>query len=464
MRILHLVHQYLPEHIGGTELYTHWLTRALSQRGHCVTIFYRRSVEGVGLNARDEDGVRIWAAWSGLVTSNRRFLATFGEPYVLQAFRQVIAETQPDLVHLQHLMGLPVALVHHLQRLKLPFIITLHDYWWVCANAQLLTNYSQQVCAGPRAYLNCARCALVRAGQPHLWPAIPLITGPLAWRNYLLRQVMHAARRLIAPTQFVRNWYAGRGVPLEKFVVIPHGLEYPSFGSLPEQTPETPPIPPALSSPRQRGEERETRLLSAMERELGGEVIPDLSALELGSQGERNPNDPIRFAYIGGLSWQKGVHILVRAFSQMVPGGELWIAGDESADLAYASRLRTQATPNVRFLGRLSRAEVWQILAQIDVVVIPSLWYETFSIIVSEAFAAGVPVIASRLGPLADRVHDGVDGLLVPPGDWRALRSALLRFLQDPTLLPRLRAGIRPVPTLQEHIQEIEAVYRGTLA
>ncbi|MEJ2560209.1 MAG: hypothetical protein P8186_29145, partial [Anaerolineae bacterium] len=71
MRILHLVHQYLPEHIGGTDLYTHWLTRALSQRGHRVTIFYRRSVEGVGLNAREEDGVRIWAAWSGLVTSNR---------------------------------------------------------------------------------------------------------------------------------------------------------------------------------------------------------------------------------------------------------------------------------------------------------------------------------------------------------------------------------------------------------
>jgi glycosyltransferase involved in cell wall biosynthesis len=413
MKVLHVVHQYLPEQIGGTELYTQWLTHGLRQRGHQVSIFYRRDAEGKGLESwEDEQGVQIWAAWCGRLTPNRRFLATFGERDMLHAFRQVVEQTQPDLVHVQHLMALPAAVVHYIQKKGLPFIITLHDYWWVCANAQLLTNYSQQVCEGPRAYLNCARCALARSGHPRLWPALPAMAILLAWRNRLLRQIVGAASRLIAPAKFVGDWYARHGVPTERLSVIPHGLD------LPAQVP----------------------------------------------QRKQRSDGSLRFAYIGGLSWQKGVHVLLEAFSGIKQGGDLWVAGDESADPDYISRLRHQTLPGVRFLGKLTREEVWETLAQVDVVVVPSMWYETFSFIVSEAFAAGVPVVASRLGPLADRVRDGVDGLLVPPGDSRALQNALRQFMENPALLPQLRAGIRPVRTMDDYVAEIESVYRAVLA
>jgi glycosyltransferase involved in cell wall biosynthesis len=407
MRILHLVHQYMPEYVGGTELYTHWLTYALSRRGHQVTIFYRRSAEGVGQEHRVEGGVHIWAAWAGLQPPTRRFLATFGDPPIAQAFEHVVAEARPDLVHIQHLMGLPLALVHSIQRQGIPFVITLWDFWWICANAQLLTNYSQQICDGPRAYLNCARCALARANRSPLWPALPGLVGLLAWRNYLLRRVMQTARRLIAPTEFVQDWYAAHGAPSENLVVIQPGLE--------------PAMPVTWSM--------------------------------------REPGRPVRFAYIGGLSWQKGIHVLVEAFNGVHGAGELWIAGDESFDPAYVARLRAQATPGVRFLGKLTREEVWKTLAQVDVVVVPALWYETFSFIVSEAFAAGVPVVASRLGPLADRVHDGIDGLLMPPGDMAAWRATLQRLVDEPSLPARLRANVRPPATLDEHVAEIESLY-----
>jgi glycosyltransferase involved in cell wall biosynthesis len=117
----------------------------------------------------------------------------------------------------------------------------------------------------------------------------------------------------------------------------------------------------------------------------------------------------------------------------------------------------------VRFLGKLPRQAVWETLNQIDVVVVPSVWYETFSFIVSEAFAAGVPVVASRLGPLAERVRDGVDGLLVSPDDVPAMKKVLQRFLQEPELLPQLQQGILPVRTLDDHVAEIESVYQNVL-
>ena len=82
----------------------------------------------------------------------------------------------------------------------------------------------------------------------------------------------------------------------------------------------------------------------------------------------------------------------------------------------------------------------------------------------SEAFAAGLPVLASRLGALTERVRDGVDGLLVPSGDVAAWREALQRLVDEPDLLVRLKANVRPPLTLDQHVDQIETVYDRVLA
>jgi glycosyltransferase involved in cell wall biosynthesis len=143
---------------------------------------------------------------------------------------------------------------------------------------------------------------------------------------------------------------------------------------------------------------------------------------------------------------------------------ELWIIGDETSDPAYVSNLRELATSRVSFLGKQPRHAVWKLLSQVDVVVVPSLWYEAYAFVVSEAFAAGAPVVASRLGTLVDRVEHEVDGLLVPPGDVVALSEALGRLVREPDLLLRLRGGLRPVRTFDAHITDLEATYASVLS
>lgn len=415
MHVLHLVHQYLPEHVGGTELYTKWVTDCLSQTGVQTSIFYRRQGQPSGLDYRQDGQTHVWAATSPTITPAQRFWATFSDRPLSRLFNQLLDETQPDLIHLNHLMGHPFAVVRALQRRNIPHLITLHDFWWVCANAQLLTNYSQELCDGPQRYLNCARCALARSQRERLWPIMtPVLATLLAYRHRRLHQILRQAEQLIAPTEFVRRWYIAHEVPATNIVTIPHGL----------------PLPDGLPAIR---------------------------------SAARPENRPLRFAYIGGLSWQKGVHGLVEAFQPLSDQAELWIAGDETADPPYTARLRAMASPAVRFLGRLSREQVWQTLGQVDVVVVPALWYETFSFIISEAFAAGVPVIASKLGPLADRVTHEVDGLLVPHGDVLALKAAMHRLLNEPELLPHLRAGVSFPNSIQAYVETLQQVYRRCL-
>ncbi|KPL87259.1 hypothetical protein SE16_12215 [Ardenticatena maritima] len=113
----------------------------------------------------------------------------------------------------------------------------------------------------------------------------------------------------------------------------------------------------------------------------------------------------------------------------------------------------------MRFLGTLNREHVWQTLSEVDVVLVPSLWYETYCFVAHEAFAAGRPVIASNLGVLAERVDHEVNGLLVEPGNIEAWREAMQRVVDDPTLLVRLREGIPSLKTIDEHAEEIIQVY-----
>lgn len=410
MRLLHVVHQYLPAHTGGTELYTHWLARDLQVRGHTVSVFHRRNAAGTGVDRRDEDGVCVYAASAGRTSDTERFLATFGDSALTQAFEHVLDETRPDVVHVQHLLGLPAAMLELVWRRALPLVITLHDYWWICANAQLLTNYSRECCDGPQMYLNCTRCVLARADTPYLAAAAPLVTAGLAWRGRLLRRILDRADALVASTNFVRDWYVGHGADPEKTRVLVPGIDPPS---LPIRT--------------------------------------------------RHADGTIRFLYVGGLAMQKGVHVAVQAFRHVEGDAELWIAGDTAFDPEYTAELRAGATPRVRFLGRLSRDEVWQTLATVDVVLVPSLWYETFCFVIHEAFAAGVPVFASALGALRERVNDGVDGRLLPAGDVDAWGAAMQHVVDAPDHLERLHAGIATPPSTSDYARAVEAIYTDTL-
>lgn len=422
-RVLHLLHQYGPEYVGGTEMYTQTLAAAL-QPHHPNAIFYRISRAGTGISQRIEsDGLRVWSAWNGLVTPSSRFWATWRDPAIYAAFAQVLDEFQPDIVHVQHLMGLPVSLLTLLRQRQIPYLITLHDYWWLCANAQLRTNYDETVCSGPDWWLNCGRCALARAGKgDSRWLGAGL-APMLAYREKLLRPHLRHARALISPTRFVRDIYAQMGIPPEHITVIPHGLELPE-------------------------------IVNSEQGTVKGELPPPLSFPDLSQRAS------LRLCYIGGIAPAKGVHVLIEAVNGLSESVELLIGGDMAALPEYAAALRQQAThPGIHFLGQLNREQVWQVLQQSDLLVVPTLWYETASLIVQEAFAVGTPVIASRLGVLPERVREGVDGFLFTAGDAAALRTLLHHLSHHPESIQGLRQGIQPVFTIAEHIAQVEEVY-----
>jgi glycogen(starch) synthase len=154
------------------------------------------------------------------------------------------------------------------------------------------------------------------------------------------------------------------------------------------------------------------------------------------------PTGGAGIVFVGRLHAQKGVDTLVRA-AALLPGVPVTLAGDgpERAAVELLAR-QLGVTDRVRVTGFRPHREVPALLAGADVVVLPSR-YEELGTALVEAMAAGRPVVASAVGGIPELVRDGVDGLLVPPGDPAALAGAIEKLLADPDLAATLGASGR---------------------
>jgi len=119
-------------------------------------------------------------------------------------------------------------------------------------------------------------------------------------------------------------------------------------------------------------------------------------------------------------------------------------------------------------MGRYDQKDLPSILGQMDVLVIPSTWHETFSLVAREGLLSGTPVIASEIGALPEVINSGQNGLLVPPGDVDALHGALHNLSADPALLAHLREGAilsaKEIKSMEDHVREVDLIYQALVS
>lgn len=417
MHILYTVHKYPPESLGGTEIYTRTLAQALVRMGHTVTVFYPTATVNTATQICGDDGVQLWQVPLPVQRSTedpaRQFWHTFRDQTIEAAFVSCLAEVQPDLVHFQHVQGVSARLIALAE--GLPKVATLHDYWYFCANSQLIRP-DRKPCDGPSwGNWNCVDCATARADLQLLRTARPLVAVPFAWRNRYLRQMAEQIDLFIAPSEFLRQQYIGQGWSAGQIVTLENGMD-------------------------------RRRLLAHQDT---GEVS----------------RQHVQIGFIGSLAWQKGVHHLVEAFERLPAGLQeralLTVYGSDQAFPDYGAELRALAQhPHIRFAGAVAYDQIGTVLHELDLLVVPSLWYENSPLVIQEAYVVGVPVVASDLGALPEKVQDGITGRLFPPGDSAALASLLAELIHKPSQLSKLAAAITPPPTVEEHAAAVVMLYQ----
>jgi glycosyltransferase involved in cell wall biosynthesis len=177
----------------------------------------------------------------------------------------------------------------------------------------------------------------------------------------------------------------------------------------------------------------------------------------------KTPADHLRFAFAGMIGWHKGTHIAVQAL-ELLPranGATLTIYGKNEPFTDYFEQLRPQIerNPQITYGGHFSHNEISEVLSDVDVLLMPSMWYENTPMIMYEAFASRTPVIATHEGGMAELIELFDGGWTFPRGDVDALASLLQALIDSPERIVAAREKIKPVRTIDEHVSDLLKIY-----
>lgn len=443
MKILLTAHQFFPDHSAGVETVTLGIARELKARGHEPHVLAARRSEPGGIRPGEVEDYeyeevpvhRIGRPEEGF---SRPYHLNYRNATMAYKAREYVKELQPDIVHAMHLQGLSADVLPVFEEFGAPVVYTATDFWAICPVVDL-RRHDGVMCRGPELH-HCIRCvasrdpgsrmnaavnrmpdaALKTAGGLSRTPLSRLFhplgqVGDLRERPGYIREKMELVDRVIAYTRLTRDLLVANGVGEGRIQVSTYGIDTSDI---------------------------------------------------VGVSGDRHLPPPLRVGFIGTLVPHKGCDTLIRAFRRL-SGSEATLAihGGPGRYENYTKELRALAGSDGRisFCGTFARPEVGHVLSEIDVLVVPSRWYENAPGVIYEAFAAGVSVIATDLGGMSEVVEHGKNGLLFRLDDPEDLSRQLRRVIEEPGLLEKLRDGIGPVKTVEENVDELEELYNTLL-
>lgn len=331
---------------------------------------------------------------------------------LIESFVEFLRLVDPDVVHFHHFLTLGVDLLT-LTRRTLPdarIVFTFHEFMAICAaDGQMVRKTDRSLC-NRASGVRCHQCF------PDQNPETFFM------REMWMKQHLKAVDIFTTPSRFMREHFITWGIDRDRIVHIANGQRNYNRGL------------PSLEKPRRRN----------------------------------------RFGFFGQMVDNKGVWLLLQAIEYLRSDGFTDFTVEINGDnLRYASEERrteietflaaeAERPPeerNVVFNGSYHVDQLAQRMARVDWCVVPSVWWEIFGLVITEAWMFGRPVIASNVGGMKERITHESDGLLFEMGDPRALASVIRRASEDASLWDKLAAGIRLPPGRDEMVDAFCDLY-----
>ena len=390
-----MVHQFYPKFCSGTERFVLNLASSLQRDRHFAEVVTYDLFNTDRFQSRNQLSTREYIYKNIPVLAMRHKtmpidVHTSCEDSEIYHFALAFLQNREryDVLHCAHPMRL-TSFLKAARELGLPYILTLTDFWFICPKIFLQTS-SGTLCSGPEGGEVCGK----------LCPELP--SRGIADRLKTAKEILSNAKAVIAPSRFLAALFK-KEFPGLKISLIRHGMD---SGSLKQNT-----------RTYKRGDE-------------------------------------IVFGYAGGLAPHKGVHLLLKAFRELeAASAKLKVYGSYSHEMEYSQVLRkiAELDKRIEFCGSYKPAEVGNILQGIDVLVVPSVVYESYSLALHEALACNIPVIAADIGAASEEITNSTNGFLFRAGDENELKRKLQDITEQPEILNEIKKNLdQHNPTLVE--------------
>jgi glycosyltransferase involved in cell wall biosynthesis len=386
MKILYLVHQFYPEYYTGTEKFVYTLADMMQKIGNKVKVitysFYEESFYDrmIGNILLKEF---VYKGVPVIALRHRNIPEdvhlALKNDELYKIAIEVIIDEKPDIIHAGHLMRV-TEFINAARILNIPYIITITDSFLICPKIILQASIGN-LCAGPRGGNVC----LV------LCPEIP--SPFILQRLNITNNILTNAALVVSPSIFLASIFKKEHKNID-VKTINHGISY-----------------------------------SKIKR----------------NQNVYDHRSNLKFCYAGSLNSHKGVHVLLDAFMRVESDNASLRIYGSGTDEIYVKTLKDMAKGDKRieFCGIFSEEQVGDIFSQIDVVVVPSICYETYSLVMHESLACNVPVIVSNVGGTAEKVTNGLNGYTFRIGDSNHLKEVIEQVVNDPDKINQLKTNLK---------------------
>lgn len=431
MKLLHVPFCYYPDPVGGTEVYVAALARVQRNRNYEVDV--AAPAEENADYSHEGILVHRFGIGRGL---NLRQLYGEGDPRAARNFETILDRVRPDILHLHAFTSaISGLLAQSAQQRNIPVVFTYHTPTITCCRGTML-EWGEKPCDGELRVKRCASCMLQGKGLSRIASRFVVELGSFApvarfegglWtalRSAELVGIRHQAVKqflseqtdhIFAVCEWVRAVLLANAIPARKITLSRQGSAYASAGHSPTR-----------------------------------------------------PSSTVRLAFFGRLDPAKGVDVLIDALA-LIPNIELQLdiftvtQGEEARKEQQVLLTKARADRRIQFKDPVGATEIVERLRAYDALLVPSQGLETGPLVVYEAFAAGTPVIGSRLGGIAELVSDRDTGLLVEAGSARAWADTISKFVEDTALQVKLKNASKPVRTAEDTADDVAQVYARLL-
>jgi glycosyltransferase involved in cell wall biosynthesis len=435
MKIFFALNHFLPTHIAGIEIYTFNLARSLQAAGADVSVIIPH-FDNAEDDHYDYDGIRV-IRYAENSVEDRAMMQGKSKPAGLIHFIKILETERPDIVHFQELaQGRGISLYHMEAAAALGFniFLTCHLSTYSCQTGHLF--YKDEVpCDGLIRTTRCSNCTYhvqinsgaagaVLATTANFFQKIGFNTtrsnsplGTAFGLPFLIKKKKAGLQRIAAISQKIvvlSHWYAGvletNGVTADKIYYCAQGLT----GDVPEREAKAPGL-------------------------------------------------PLKLVFVGRISRYKGLHLLLEAMKD-IPADKLQldiygqVRDDDYADIW---KKKAEGMDNVNWEGEIPQENVLSMLTAFDLLCLPSTFSEMSPLVIQEAFAAGIPVLASDAYGNAEQISDNENGWLFAFNSVDALKEKLEMLINDPGLIEKAKANIPDTRGFEEVAREHLEMYGG---